>query len=129
MCAVAKNLASCRSKQDITRQLLLPWWINVIFITLPALLYQINACVVPRLDGRAYAIKKLRLKRDDFELNRKTLREVTSLAKMFHQYIVRYYQAWIEDLDVEEAEAAGSSEEESWLSSSEEATDSWALDP
>lgn len=48
---------------------------------------------------------------------------------MFHQYIVRYYQAWIEDLDVEEAEAAGSSEEESWLSSSEEATDSWALDP
>ena len=81
------------------------------------------------MDGREYAIKKLRLKRDDFELNRKTLREVTSLAKMFHQYIVRYYQAWIEDMDTEEEASGSSMEDESWLSSSEESPDSWNLDP
>jgi len=52
-----------------------------------------------RLDGRFYAVKRIKLERQNQNANRKTLREVTSLAKMFNQYIVRYYQAWIETLD------------------------------
>eukprot|EP01083_Nonionella_stella_P024982 68803_1 len=49
-----------------------------------------------RLDGQIYAIKKIRLRRNRPSVNKKILREVTTIARLQHQYIVRYYQAWIE---------------------------------
>ena len=52
-----------------------------------------------RLDGRYYAIKKLILDPRDDEYNRRILREVLTLARLHHQYVVRYYQAWLENAD------------------------------
>eukprot|EP01134_Creolimax_fragrantissima_P007534 CFRG7534T1 len=50
-----------------------------------------------RLDGRIYAIKKIRLDGKDAHFNNRIIREVTLLSQLHHEYIVRYYQAWIED--------------------------------
>eukprot|EP01133_Synstelium_polycarpum_P015077 gene15077-17849_t len=48
-----------------------------------------------RLDGRFYAIKKIKLDSDQ-TLNKRILREVITLSRLHHQHVVRYYQAWIE---------------------------------
>ena len=56
-----------------------------------------------RLDGRKYAIKKIRLssaKHMEKQLH-KVLREVKILARLDHKNIVRYFQAWIESVDPE----------------------------
>eukprot|EP00743_Colponemidia_sp_Colp-15_P010346 GILK01011388.1.p1 GENE.GILK01011388.1~~GILK01011388.1.p1 ORF type:complete len:1281 (-),score=268.78 GILK01011388.1:111-3953(-) len=79
-----------------------------------------------KIDKLCYAIKKIKLNANNPALNQKILREVTLLSRLQHQYIVRYYQAWIEgaegttisdddsnqdgDDSIEE-----SSEEEDWL--------------
>jgi translation initiation factor 2-alpha kinase 4 len=52
-----------------------------------------------RLDGRLYAIKKIRLDPRDSEGVRKILREVQTLSSLHHQYVVRYYATWFEDED------------------------------
>lgn len=52
-----------------------------------------------RLDGRLYAIKKIRLDPRDSEDLRKILREVHSLSSLHHQYVVRYFATWFEDED------------------------------
>lgn len=56
-----------------------------------------------RLDRRIYAVKKIILESEEGHFaqhgaiqNRKLLREVTTIAKMAHKNIVRYYQAWVE---------------------------------
>lgn len=49
-----------------------------------------------------YAVKKIRLEREDWNLNRKILREVTTISRLYHPNIVRYYQAWVEGDGVEE---------------------------
>lgn len=49
-----------------------------------------------KLDGRHYAVKKIRLKDKDIHVNEKILREVATLARLQHQHVVRYYQAWFE---------------------------------
>lgn len=49
-----------------------------------------------RLDGRLYAIKKIRLDPRDSEDLRKILREVQTLSSLHHQYVVRYYATWFE---------------------------------
>lgn len=56
-----------------------------------------------RLDGRIYAIKKIILEREDGSMakygalhNQKLRREVTTISRMTHNNIVRYYQAWVE---------------------------------
>ncbi|XP_073387701.1 eIF-2-alpha kinase GCN2-like isoform X2 [Physcomitrium patens] len=51
---------------------------------------------VNKLDGRRYAMKKIRLKAKTLSQNNKILREVATLARLQHQHVVRYYQAWIE---------------------------------
>ena len=48
-----------------------------------------------RLDGREYAIKKIRLS-SSAENDEKTLREITALSRLSHQNIVRYVTCWIE---------------------------------
>ena len=45
-----------------------------------------------RLDGRTYAIKKIKLGLPDQGLHQKVLREVLTLARLNHEYVVRYYQ-------------------------------------
>ncbi|ORX48853.1 Serine/threonine-protein kinase [Hesseltinella vesiculosa] len=50
-----------------------------------------------RLDGRLYAIKKIRLDPEDSEGVKKILREVQTLSRLHHQYVVRYYATWFED--------------------------------
>jgi eukaryotic translation initiation factor 2-alpha kinase 4 len=50
-----------------------------------------------KLDGRIYAIKKIRLRQR--ENDDKIFREVTALAKLSHRFIVRYYTSWIEIAD------------------------------
>jgi eukaryotic translation initiation factor 2-alpha kinase 4 len=56
-----------------------------------------------RLDRRVYAVKKIVLESEKgrnasfaASQNRKLLREVTTISRMTHINIVRYYQAWIE---------------------------------
>lgn len=49
-----------------------------------------------KLDNQIYAVKKILLRPGSSEENKKILREVTALSKFHHQYITRYYQAWIE---------------------------------
>ncbi|KAI5390649.1 eIF-2-alpha kinase GCN2 isoform X1 [Lathyrus oleraceus] len=47
-----------------------------------------------KLDGRQYAMKKIRLK--DKTMTNRILREVATLSRLQHQHVVRYYQAWFE---------------------------------
>ncbi|KAK7262583.1 hypothetical protein RJT34_30157 [Clitoria ternatea] len=58
-----------------------------------------------KLDGRQYAVKKIRLK--DKSMTDRILREVATLSRLQHQHVVRYYQAWFEtgiaDADTESA--------------------------
>ncbi|GFQ06394.1 probable serine/threonine-protein kinase gcn2 [Phtheirospermum japonicum] len=49
-----------------------------------------------KLDGRQYAVKKIRLKDKSLPVNDRILREVATLARLQHQHVVRYYQAWYE---------------------------------
>ncbi|KAI8053805.1 kinase-like domain-containing protein [Syncephalis plumigaleata] len=50
-----------------------------------------------KLDGRFYAIKKVKLDPLDIEENRSIRREITTLSRLHHQHVVRYYTSWIED--------------------------------
>ncbi|KAJ2793675.1 eukaryotic translation initiation factor 2-alpha kinase, partial [Coemansia guatemalensis] len=52
-----------------------------------------------RIDSRFYAIKKIKLDARDTEGNKKIFREVTTLSRLHHQNVVRYYTTWVEDMD------------------------------
>ncbi|KAG1140239.1 hypothetical protein G6F37_009236 [Rhizopus arrhizus] len=64
-----------------------------------------------RLDGRLYAIKKIRLDPKDSEDLKKILREVHSLSSLHHQYVVRYFATWFEDEDGTNFRGSGSDSE------------------
>ena len=50
-----------------------------------------------RLDGNIYAIKKIKLSdKINSEENKRIRREVTYLSSLNNQYIVRYFQTWVE---------------------------------
>ena len=50
-----------------------------------------------RLDGNVYAIKKVKLSNKlNSEENTRIRREVTYLSGLNNQYIVRYFQTWVE---------------------------------
>ncbi len=65
---------------------------------------------VNRFDGREYAVKRVALERASAApaALARIMREVTTLSRLQHPSVVRYYQAWIE----EEAPGAGGEEEE-----------------
>jgi hypothetical protein len=77
-----------------------------------------------RLDGRTYAIKKIRMAFSNPQINNKILREVATLSRLQHTHIVRYFQAWCEvgfGLGVlleGESEESDDELDSDWLSSS-----------
>lgn len=52
-----------------------------------------------RLDGRHYAIKKIKLS-SSVENDDRTLREITALSRLNHTHIVRYVTCWIQEDDM-----------------------------
>ncbi|CEO96391.1 non-specific serine/threonine protein kinase [Plasmodiophora brassicae] len=48
------------------------------------------------IDGIVFGIKKVPLPVRDSKARDRILREVTTIARLHHRYIVRYYSAWIE---------------------------------
>ncbi|KAJ3319109.1 hypothetical protein HDV06_006668 [Boothiomyces sp. JEL0866] len=80
------------------------------------------------IDGRYYAIKKIKLNPTDKENSKRLLREVQTLSRLQSEYIVRYYQAWFEEAD-DDYESDDSSEEyssdESHSQYSYDETDDW----
>lgn len=50
-----------------------------------------------RLDGRVYAVKKCTVETSDIGVFKKIRREVTTISRLLHGNIVRYYAAWLED--------------------------------
>jgi len=54
-----------------------------------------------RIDNRFYAVKRIKLDKRNPEENQKILREVTTLSRLHHDRIIRYYQAWIEGQKVD----------------------------
>ena len=60
-----------------------------------------------KTDGRIYAVKKVRLRgddggssdtgaTDDIMSSERVLREATTLSRLQHPHVVRYYQSWVE---------------------------------
>ncbi|KAI8587008.1 kinase-like domain-containing protein [Geranomyces variabilis] len=76
-----------------------------------------------RIDGRFYAIKKIKLNPQDREGSKRILREVQTLSRLHHQYVVRYYQAWFEDAG-RESRPSGSDDSDSESESGDDDDDS-----
>lgn len=49
-----------------------------------------------KLDGNIYAIKKVKLSKNNSEENKRIKREVTYLSSLNSPFIVRYFQTWVE---------------------------------
>jgi translation initiation factor 2-alpha kinase 4 len=62
-----------------------------------------------KLDDRVYAIKKVKINPKEMEYNKKILREVHTLSRLHHEYVVRYYQAWLESTSVSVGTSLGTS--------------------
>ena len=80
-----------------------------------------------RLDKLLYAVKKIRLSRRGSAVNKRILREVSTIGMLHHTFIVRYYQAWIEEEEERDPKDSAKrrdqwrlevDEEEDWLDSS-----------
>lgn len=54
-----------------------------------------------KLDGNIYAIKRILLDAKSRQLNKKITREVKLLSRLNHENIVRYYNSWLEVVNVE----------------------------
>ncbi|KAJ3680723.1 hypothetical protein LUZ60_017001 [Juncus effusus] len=61
-----------------------------------------------KLDGRRYAVKRIRLKDENPLRKEKILREVAALSLFQHQHIVRYYQSWFGTAQRYEVNSQGS---------------------
>ncbi|PKI85636.1 hypothetical protein MVES_000676 [Malassezia vespertilionis] len=59
-----------------------------------------------KLDGRFYAVKKIRLSSSAAEEER-TMREIMTLSRLDHPHIVRYVTCWIEETHVDSIAAPG----------------------
>ena len=63
-----------------------------------------------KLDGREYAIKRIKFNTIGPATYRKILREVYSLARLDHQNVVRYHSAWLECLPPSSHQSSQSSQ-------------------
>lgn len=57
---------------------------------------------------------------EDVVENRKMLREVTTVSRLYHRHIVRYYQAWLEGGVESDTESGSEDEDEEWSSDEED---------
>lgn len=86
-----------------------------------------------KLDGNMYAVKRLCVRRGghrNLEEEEKILREVSTLARLSHAHVVRYYQAWMESgsiVDLQESEDDGV-DDDSWEEESEKVPTASGLD-
>lgn len=57
-----------------------------------------------RIDERHYAVKRVRVRTHGAEVEERErlLREVKAIARLEHQHIVRYYQAWFENVPADD---------------------------
>lgn len=74
-----------------------------------------------KLDGRIYAIKKVKLR--GTENDDKIFREVNALSRLNHRYIVRYYATWLEVSTRGRRSSTGTSRQNSSRDSDEEDED------
>lgn len=70
-----------------------------------------------KIDGRIYAVKKIRLKTT--QKDTKIFREVNALSRLSHRFVVRYYTTWVETSEIASAAASDESgvEDEDGLTS------------
>ncbi len=79
-----------------------------------------------KLDGNTYAIKKIALSKHDDEENRRIRREITYMSSLQYQYIVRYFQTWIEhETDPLEIEKFPDDDDDSYDSSDDEQSEDY----
>ena len=69
-----------------------------------------------------YAVKKVLLRKRRKALNARVMREVTTLSRLSHPHIVRYFQAWLEELPAD-AWSEGENSESEEDSSEEDMTE------
>ncbi|KAK3272557.1 hypothetical protein CYMTET_19157 [Cymbomonas tetramitiformis] len=81
--------------------------------------------VLNRLDGRKYAIKKIRMAERGPTLNSKILREVATLSRLQHQGVVRYYQAWCEADHPGQLSSSDDDDDEDFEEDDEEVSSDW----
>ncbi|XP_063231098.1 eIF-2-alpha kinase GCN2 isoform X2 [Bacillus rossius redtenbacheri] len=62
-----------------------------------------------KLDGGVYAIKRIKLNPQNKQLNRKITREVKLLSRLNHENVVRYFNSWIESINVDSVLSASES--------------------
>ncbi|KAF8625130.1 hypothetical protein AX15_005537 [Amanita polypyramis BW_CC] len=60
-----------------------------------------------KIDGRIYAVKKIRLR--TVQKDTKIFREVNALSRLSHRFIVRYYTTWMETSEIASAVASDDS--------------------
>ncbi|CAK0752569.1 hypothetical protein CVIRNUC_002156 [Coccomyxa viridis] len=85
--------------------------------------YGLVVAAVNRLDGRQYAVKKIRMPSAAPVAYSRLMREVSTLARLQHPHVVRYFQAWCEagsgDMPLD-AEPETDSELGDWLGQTSE---------
>lgn len=81
--------------------------------------------VIHKLDGRIYAVKKILLSSKDIQLNKKIKREVTTISRLLHINVVRYYASWVEEvLSIDNNLYKDNDEDNIWSSNSNSDSDS-----